>query len=303
MEQLNLPSPSQGQSALSPKSHLMSHEVREKITSNLRYFDLYALIELLQYYGYDHSSIRIEGHMGFESQPGLIKSIRFEPTDHRVTLGLYMGLGSANGYLPSYFFNMVDNDTFDESHFQDLIGFFDQRLLKMWLNALMPQSFIKVSRSHWIRTMASFTSLAHLQHLFELIFPELQVRCERLEIDHAVASKPCVLGTSKIGLEMILGDQFRIIGYAHRITLIADHEEVGPDQPWHICAKDRLQRHVFPLISNLDLFIEVILLIRGSKQWLSLDQGKMTLGFERFKGQEDHLKRIGLHYGPVTIHD
>ena len=273
--------------------------IKKKISKNLRYFDLYALIDLLHYYGFDHSSIRIEGHIGFESQPSIIKNIRFDPSEHRVTIGLYMGLASANGYLPTYFFNMVDNDTLDESHFQDLIGFFDQYLLKMWLNSLMPQILVKVSRANWIRTMASFTSLAHLQHLFELVFPELQVRCERVEIDHAVASKPCVLGTSKIGLEMILGDQFSILGYSHRITLIADDEYVRSDEPWHVCAKSRLHQYIFPLICNLDLFVEIFLVTRGSKQWLSLDQNKFTLGFERFKGQEDLVKKIALHYGTI----
>ena len=303
MDRVNTPSMNgQDTRPISRQGNTIPDEVRHKIERGLQHFDLYALVALLKHYGYDHSSIRLEGHIGFESQPSIIKSIRFDPTEHRVTIGLYMGLASANGYLPSYFFSMVDNDTLDESHFQDLIGFFDQHLLKAWLNALMPQTLIKVSRSKWLKSMASFTSLAHLQHIFKLVFPELQVRCERLEVDHAVASKPCVLGSSKIGLEMILGDQFRILGYCHRITLIADNEEVSPGRPWHVCAKERLKEFIFPLFSDLDLFIEVHLVVRGSKQWLSLDQEKITLGFERFKGQEDHVKTIGLHYGPIPSH-
>lgn len=279
--------------------HTMSDAVRDKISSNLKSFDLYALVELLHYYGFDHSSIRVEGHIGFESQPSLINSIRFDKSAHQVTIGLYMGLASANGYLPSYFFSMLDNDVLDESHFQDLIGFFDQHLLKEWLGSLMPQTYVRLSRSKWLRTMASFTSLGHLHHIFEIVFPELQIRCERLEIDQAVESKPCVLGVSKIGFEMILGDQFNIMGYLHRVTLIADDDDIGVGQPWHLCATDRLHEYIFPLIRNMDLFVEVDLLVRGSKKWLSLEQDRITLGFDRFKGLEDHFKIIVLHYGNI----
>ncbi len=278
----------------------LSAELKKRIAKNIRSFDLYALVDLLRHLGFDYSSIKVEGHLGLESQPSVLKSIHFDPNNQAVTIGLYMGLASANGYLPSYFFNMVDEGVIDESHFQDLIGFFDQHLLKTWLGSLMPQiAYIRASRFNWIKTMASFTSLSHLQHLFSMVFPELQVRCERYEINHSVASKPCVLGTSKIGLEMILGDYFSILGYCHRITLISDNENNLHNEPWHVCAKARLHQFIYPLIQSLDLFVEIVLVVRDSNRWLSLQEDSITLGFERFKGQEDQFKKITLHYGPI----
>jgi len=276
----------------------LTEALKSKIHCNIKRFDIYALLDLLKLFGINETMVSFDGHFGFESQPSLLKDIHFG-TDGHVYITLYMGLAGAQSVLPSYFFNAVEKGVLDEAHFYDLIGFFNQYLLKSWVHALHPVgSFTKFSPHKLVKSMGNFTSLSNLRHLFQIVLPELQVRCERFDLVQAKESKPCVLGTSKIGLEMILGDQFNIMGYGHRVNLISDGEVLN-GQSWHSVALLRIREFIFPLLSDLDLHIDIWLIIRDSTQWVSLSDQRTTLGFERFKGHDLSAKEIRLHTGPI----
>lgn len=284
----------------------MSHELQGRLTPSIKSrlenevgrFELFALVSLLQYYGYDAKDIRLVGYSGLESQPRFIRSLEF--VDNYVVLTLYFGISGANGVLPSYMMKMVDSEVIDDRHFKELVEFFDQFILGSWLNGMMPEKHIqKLGKYRWLRSAQNFRSLSSLNWLFSAVFPEQQVRISRIQVNLSLSNRPAVIGKSKVGLEMILGDKTPVLAYSYKVLLISDFENDSRGMLWHGIIRKRISEYIQPVLKGLDIHFEIWMAIRSSRSWVKLlDEGNY-IGYDRLKGREHDFKRIMIYSGFV----
>lgn len=277
----------------------LSSEVIRLLRKKLHQFDLVELLDVLEFYGVSFDKIIFGSYSGAESQPRLVKDIEFY-VDGTVAITLYLGLSSASSPLPSYFMEMVDRGLIQENHFRDIIGFIDALLLKDWARSLRPQKYYtEFDQKLWVKSSGNLSSLATIQHLSSFVVPELRVRVSRFEQQTSQAVHPAVLGSSKIGIEMILGDRFYTIQHCLKIEFISESERNASGGFWNHIIIDRLRRLFFPLYEGFDLFFEFWLIICLSEQWLTIGSDTSTLGYERFKGRESNLKQVLLYSGTI----
>lgn len=263
-------------------------------------FDIYGLIDLLFHLGYSFSDIDLIGHQGLESQPGLIRHLHFDAND-RVTITLYFGIAGANGVIPTYLMKMADTGIINDRHFHELLSFFDRYLLKTWLQGMLAEmTHPKVENIRWIRSIQNFNSKSSMIWLFTQVFPDLQVRLCRKIKSLGKATRPAKIGSSKIGIEMILGNEFKVVSYGFEVTLIADTEEYKRRIPWHSEAQRRFQENIIPVLKGLDIFIDLWIIIRSTKNWFKIDEEGSHLGYERLRGGEDQSKRISIFTGYIV---
>lgn len=270
----------------SPPAHLA-----KKLETEAWRFDIYALVDLLKHWGYTLDDLELIGHQGLESQPSFIRGIEF--IENRVAITLYFGLAGANGVIPTYLMSMADKGVINDSHFHALIGFFDRYLLKSWLRGMMPGlSGIRADPLRWIRSVKNFRSTSSFHWLFGQVFPDLQVRVKRKSMNLGKSTRPAILGRSKIGIEMILGDTFNVLAYVFEVELIADYEHYKPGRPWHFEIQSRYEERLRPILRQLDIHIELWMILRTTKSWFKISEQGNYLGYERLKGGQNENKRI-----------
>lgn len=280
---------------------MLTDELKQRLRKEIGNFDVFALLELLEFVGLDLDRVTYQGYRGNESQPRILKDIEFME-DGRVVVTFYYGLQGANSPLPSYFFQMVDEGDVNELHFNEFIGFLDQALIRTWLRTMRPEPFnlsymFRESRRSWLSAMGKFASPQRMKWLLDLVFPELEVRLEKTQFRDGLEARPAVIGHSKIGIEMILGNQFPIMDYRYEITLITDDEYYRRDRQWHSEINDRLDTWIYPLLTPLSLYLEIELVILESRSWLTLSEASNFLGFERLKTGDIDKKVVLIHRG------
>ena len=272
-------------------------EIRARLRKEASQFDIYGLVEVLVHLGFSLQDIELTGHQGLESQPGLIRQLEFKPSG-RVEITLYFGVAGANGAIPTYLMKMADTGVINDRHFHELIAFFDRYLLKTWLHGMLPELHLQsLGQSRWLRSINNFRSVSNIIWLFSQVFPDLQVRAKRKAMNLGRLTRPAKIGISKIGIEMILGHEFRVLTYGYEVVLIADHEDYKPNRPWHIEIQERFADQICPVLQNMDIYVEIMLIIRSAKTWFRIDKDGNYLGYERLRGGEDPNKRIHIFSG------
>lgn len=285
---------------------MLTHEVKLKIKKSIPEFDIFGLLDLLVHVGLDLEYVAFRGYRGNESQPRLIKDIEFE-SDGRVVIHFYYGLQGANSCLPSYLFQMADSGVIKELHFEQFVGFLDEVLLRTWLKTMYPERFqlsymFRESRKTWLSAMGKFASISRISWLFQLVYPELQIRVEKTEFENRMETRAAVIGKSKIGIEMILGNQFPIMDYLYSVTLIAEGEYFRYGKPWHGEVHRRLEKRVIPFLAPLSLNMLIKLVILDSDSWITLSRAQNFLGFERLKSDDLSEKTVLIHRGPIDTY-
>lgn len=281
----------------SSSSPNVSSRLKARIKAKIRSFEISPLISLLNYLGYTIDNLTFDGYHGFESQPSLIRDIHFE-SDGNVRIVLYLGLAGANTTLPMYFFAMVDKGLIDARHFNDLVCFLDNILLKKWVYGLNPEKYLFLnSRETWLRAIGRFSSPASIYWLFQAIAPELQVRISRGDQVMGQLAQPAVLGQSKIGLEMIFGNSFNMIINMISVRYISESERNTSGAEWSATLIQRINAFILPIISGNEECIEVWLSVQEPNQWLSLSAEGLQLGYEALKGNENQKKDILIFSG------
>jgi hypothetical protein len=276
---------------------VVSDGLKARIKGKIRCFEIMALVSLLHHLGYSIENMIFDGYHGMESQPSLIRDIHFE-ADGNVRIVLYLGLAGPNTTLPMYFFAMVEKGLVDARHFNDLISFFDNILLKKWIYSLSPESYLfSTSREAWLRVMGRFTSPASIHWLFQAVAPELQVRISRGDQVMGQFAQPAVLGQSKIGLEMIFGHSFNMIVNVISVRYIAETERMTSGDEWSATLINRIRNYILPIISGNEESLEVWLSIQEPGQWLSLNAEGLQLGYETLKGNDYQRKDVLIFSG------
>ena len=272
------------------------------IVSNIGRFDPISLLYLLTHIGYGLDDILFCSHFSICSQSRLIESIEFRSGTRQVIIQLNFGLLGGQSALPNYLFKAVDQETIDARQFVEFFGFFDDRLLRRFLLAVYPEIDDALYRRSWENRKADLLytlkldGIASLHWLARLVFPELQVRVEKLMLKRRYDLVPLVLGKTKLGYQAVFGKKKELPVMGKRITLIADDYTFVTGQPWPREIEQRLENLVFPILRKVVLDLEIWLIIRDQKSWLRLEQNSY-LGYENMLNDTVQCRRIRIFSG------
>ena len=164
----------------------------------------------------------------------------------RVTIYVNFGLLSSQSPLPSYFFKQLDSGHIDNDSFEDFLAYFDHQIIKDYLLSLYPELNQKLFQD-WGETKNHYLSLidlrapSSLKWLFDLVFPELEVKAEKAVLGRGLTNEPIVLGITKIGSDAVFGRQTKVPVHGVRVTLFSQEEQYAPSLPWPKEIKKRLE--------------------------------------------------------------
>ncbi len=279
--------------------------IQKKISGRIHDFDLISLVRVLCHIGYAMEEIIFESDNSLCSQAGLIQQVRFlkDPTK-QVIISLNMGLLSAQSPLPSYFQKNIDKSLMDVTAFYEFIGYFDHILMFQFLKSVYPElnlnpAFDLQSLKETTLGMLDIKCLTTLDWLFRLVFPELEVRVEKGLVLRQVTMVPLILGKAVLGENSVFGDQTKIMVSGRNVTLFSMDELSDLGKPWPKEIKERLKSHIFPILRNMGVDLQVSLVIESQKQWARLHTDTY-LGYDKITGGTEQYKRIRIFKGHLS---
>ena len=287
---------------------LVENEIEKRATD----FDLFALVDLLRFLGYQDEEIEFQSHDTLLHAGCVVDSVRFRRAPSRRTIVcLNLGWLSPQTPLPNYFRRILLLQK--EESLSDFLGFFSHWLLKGTAAASFPERDQTISRN-WLSVMARLFSLLGLRStytvhwVFSHVFPELEVAVGRSIVERKVRASFMILGEWIIGDGSVCGGFATILVSAVSITLYADHATCGCGRPWPIEAMRRLHDHVLPALDSRGLFLDVKLVLRDQSSFMMLAPNQF-LGFEPLSGSSQTVtartkseRTIVLLQGEATPH-
>ncbi|MGZ4953767.1 MAG: hypothetical protein ACXV8Q_01530 [Methylobacter sp.] len=275
-----------------------------RIVENIWRFDPISLMMLLAHLGYDMDDILFCSTFGSCSQSRLVESIAFRSSPKKAVITLNLGLLGGQSVLPNYLFKQVHNNTIDAQRFAEFFGYFDDRLLRRFLLAIYPE-FDETVFQNWedrkksARSTLRLDSIVTLHWLMQLVFPELQVRIEKVTLQRSIDMGSPILGQSRLGYQMVFGKIKKLPVPGKCITLITDEDSFARDQPWPHEIERRLQKLVFPVLQGVDLHFEIWLIIRTQGSYLGLKENSY-LGYENLLSDKLQFRRIRIFSGHLN---
>jgi hypothetical protein len=275
------------------------------IVRNIWRFDPVSLLILLTHLGYRMEQVFFCSHFSACSQSRLIESIEFHHSPmKKVVITLNLGLLGGQSLLPNYMFKQVHDNTIDDERFAEFFGYFDDRLLRRFLLAIYPECDEDLfpnweTRKNISLQTLKLDSVVTLHWLTQLVFPELQVRVEKITLERNIDLGAPILGKSLLGYQTVLGKIKKLPVPGKRITLITDESHYNNDQPWPHEIELRLQNLMFPVLQNVELDMEIWLIIRTQSSWLSLKQNSY-LGYESVHSDTPQFKQIRIFSGLLS---
>ena len=275
-----------------------------RIVENIWRFDPISLMMLLAHLGYDMDDILFCSTFGSCSQSRLVESIAFRSSPKKAVITLNLGLLGGQSVLPNYLFKQVHNNTIDAQRFAEFFGYFDDRLLRRFLLAIYPE-FDETVFQNWedrkksARSTLRLDSIVTLHWLMQLVFPELQVRIEKVTLQRSIDMGSPILGQSRLGYQMVFGKIKKLPVPGKCITLITDEDSFARDQPWPHEIERRLQKLVFPVLQGVDLHFEIWLMIRTQGSYLGLKENSY-LGYENLLSDKLQFRRIRIFSGHLN---
>ncbi len=279
--------------------------LKKKIVQKCRAFDFLALFQILAHMGYRFDDIFFKSHIGTESQTNLIQAVEFQDGIGRhVIVSLNLGLLSAQGLLPSYFFKKMETDAIDEKAFCAFIGYFDHFLIRGYLLNLYPE-INKRAIPDWEQTKRRYLSMMDLKSdktlyfIFRHTFPELGIQVQKRTFKRHVETTHPIIGESRLGDNAVFGSVAQVPAYGKQVVLYSDGEVTGSGLPWPNEIKARLADLIFPRLRPVSIDLEIVLVIRSQKGWAKLD-AKSYLGFDKIQGGKSNYRKIRIFRGEVV---
>ncbi len=275
--------------------------LEKRIVENIAKFDPISLLMLLAHVGYGMDELLFCSHFSNCSQSCLIESIEFRHSPRKVLITFNLGLLGGQSVLPDYLFKQVHNRTIDADRFAEFFGFFDDRLLRRFLLAIYPE-FDETIIPNWeVRKKAALYTLrldniSTLHWLMQLVFPELQVRVEKISLERSIDLGAPILGKSCLGYQTVLGKIKKIPVQGKRITLISDEDNFIKDKPWAYEIEQRFEKLLLPVLQSVDMDLEIWLMIRSQGTSLSLKQNSY-LGYENIHSDRLQFRQIRIFCG------
>ena len=257
--------------------------LEQRISERLGDFDLIALLRLLKGEGIDENDIWFSSHNSIVSQKRLIESVKILQ-DHAF-IEVNLGILSPTGILPGYIRQFMDRPDVDDQALQHLFKVFDHLLISSYLSQLYPE----INRSFfddWQQTKGCYLQLQNmrcecsLHWLFETAFPEFTLSLIRLNY----AQKPHKV-TSDLG-QITLGETSQATTTdfkkdSFKVMLYLRPEFISTCSNWSEVALDRLNRWVFPWLSDFSTYLEIHLFTHFYSSHLKLFE-RSALGYDPF---------------------
>ena len=193
----------------------------------------------------------------------------------------------------------------DEQRFAEFFGYFDDRLLRRFLLAIYPECDESIfpnweARKQIALQTLKLDSVVTLHWLTQLVFPELQVRVEKITLERNIDLGAPILGKSLLGYQTVFGKIKKLPMPGKRITVISDEANYKNDKPWPHETELRLEKLMLPILQNVQLDLEVWLLIRTQSTWLSLKQNSY-LGYENILSDTPQFQSIRIFSGLTSV--
>jgi hypothetical protein len=262
--------------------------LQQRISARAREFDLGPLLRLLRAEGYGPESLLFESNPEPVSSAALVEAVTFPSTPpRRVVVTLNLGLLGANALLPSYFLELAEQSPKPEAFF-DFIRFFDHRLLEGFVRAVYPEDDRSMV-GDWERVkgfyfrMMGVGSVATLQSVFQLYFPELRVCVTRNAFRNATAIHALRTGISHLDGTAVLGRVYESDAAGFQVELFAEEDTTPRGESWPRLVQQRLADTLLPLLGPSRLPLAVALTVMSHASWAQVGR---SLGFERIRGKE-----------------
>jgi hypothetical protein len=272
-----------------------------RIVARAREFDLGPLLRLLEAEGYPPERILFESNPESVSAASLVEAVVFHAMPHRrVVVTLNLGLLGANALVPSYFLEVAEQSPNPEAFF-DFIRFFDHRLLEDFVRAIHPERD-SARFGDWERTkgfyfrMTGVGSVATLQWLFQLYFPELRAWVTPQSFRHTTRGHGMRTGVAPLDGSAALGNTYTTETAGFRVELHADSESDARGEDWPWVVERRLGELLRPLLAPIGLRLEVGLTVTAHSHWARLTPGAY-LGYERLQGEARPGHRLVIFQG------
>ena len=280
-------------------------DIEVKIQSNKDKFDFISLLRLLNYLGYTDNQVRFKSYNSLVSQSGLIRKLQFDvQAEKKVVITLNLGLLGPQTPLPGYFQKMVDDGTMDVGQFFQFINFFDHPLIENFILGAMPERNTKLF-SDWEKTKLNLIktldlkSVSTLHWFLSLYFPELSLRVDKVRQKRKIRTKPFILGHAILGDTSTFGSTTTIFTHGLKITFFVEDQSIHQGIPWPKEIKKRLKEWVFPVLSTVDMDLQVILVIKYQRSWAKL-QSDSYLGYDKIRGGKNPLRVIRIYNGYLS---
>lgn len=277
-------------------SLLQRVDIERDIERRAKEFDLIVLVRLLCSIGWERENIYFESNRDPVSSGALIESVlirRASPA--HVTITVNFGLLGANALVPSYFIDVAES-SLDPEKFYDFIRFFDHRLIETFLYSLYPEENTALYQN-WDRVKLFYFkilgagSVATLQTVFQLYFPELRVLVTRAPFRSSTEIHALTMGTSKLDGTSVIGRKYESDADGFKVDIYADEEESDTGGAWPHIVRRRLETVVLPLLEPFQLSMVVTLTVLTHATWAKLKHFGF-LGYERIEDDEETAHRI-----------
>lgn len=282
-----------------------SRDLRTAIRRRIADFDLFALLDLLEFMGYESEEIVFRGHATQVSPPALLHDIEFHTSPgERVVISINFGLLAADSPLPSYFLHVLEQTDVDEDLYIQFLDYFNHQLIRNYIMSRAPERELTVYPD-WSRTkscylaMSGLKSTATLHWMFVSVFPELGVVVEKarlnedLTVDTIQIGPPYVLGSAAV-----LGSRSRVTVLGFDVTLFSEEEFISTGRAWAREIEDRLSHTIFAVLADAEIELRVFLTITSQRGGAKLGP-ESYLGYDKIPGAEDQARRICLFSGEV----
>ena len=276
--------------------------VEARIRKKIHRFDLVPLLRLLLHMGYQKDQIRFKSYNSQGSQNGLIQDIKFRKwPQERVELILNFGLLAPQTPLPSYFQKIVDKGMIDVNTFYLFINFFDHPLAASLIQSVMPETNVKLFPD-WEQTRLNYIKMLDLKAVntlywfLSLSFPELELRVDKTKNSRNIDTNPFVIGRAVLGDTATFGARAKVFTQGVKVTFFSEEERTAKGQPWPRVIRQRLEKYVFPILSEVGIHIQVYLVIRFQHTWAKLEKTSY-LGYDKIQGGSNQLRSIKIFAG------
>ena len=280
-------------------------ELEHEIARRAPEFDPLALVGVLLHAGYAREEILFRSNPTDASAGSLVVSIEFHSLPpRRVVVTLNLGLLGSQSPLPSYFKQLLASGEIEEGGFLEFLHFFDHHLIRGQLEGVEPElpggafaDFDQTKRDY-LRLMG-LGSPSTLHWLFQLVFPELDVRVTRGTMTRTVPLDGIRLAVSRLGGSGVMGGRARVPVAGFAVTLYCEEEHSDFGHPWVEEVRRRLDSLAFPTLADASLDLRISLVIRSEKVWARLSH-ESYLGFDRIRGGKRRNREVLVWNGEVT---
>ncbi len=270
-----------------------------RIRARLHQFDPISLLRVLMHNGVSRRNIEFRSHHSKASQGRLMQDI--ELVRDGVIIWFNLGLLSAQSPLPSYFFKEMDNGFVDPAVFEGFIGYFDHALIELYLHSIYPElnTYLFPDWSLSLRRrlcLQNLRSMAGLHWLFGLVFPEFGVEVHKVPMNRRVKTEELRLGEVTLGGDAVFGQSSSVPILGLQTTLVNQTQGTDRGRPWFEVIDERMKDVVAPILEEVGVQLELVLLIEDMESVATLAAGSYV-GYDRVQAGGSNSRRLVLFKG------